>query len=187
MQALFSEREESGSVPLTNGSGSGFWSPKTCGSSGSGSPALPVPTLLYKIYKIISRIHSSYLRCWAKMWRKSRRCSSSFAPSSTPRMWPRSSFRISRSGSSTYRYRTVPPICCAAMLIWGAVSVSDPDWIRILSGQWIRIRIQEGKNDPQNYIKLRNVMFWSSGRSLRAEGFFCSLDVLSGGLGIGKL
>jgi hypothetical protein len=30
-------------------------------------------------------------------------------------------------------------------------------------------------------------MFWSSGRSLRAEGFFCSLDVLSGGLGIGKL
>ena len=28
-------------------------------------------------------------------------------------------------------------------------SVSDPDWIRIQSGQWIRIRIQEGKNDPQ--------------------------------------
>jgi len=25
----------------------------------------------------------------------------------------------------------------------------DPDWIRIQSGQWIRIRIQEGKNDPQ--------------------------------------
>ncbi len=25
----------------------------------------------------------------------------------------------------------------------------DPDWIRIQSGQWIRIRIEEGKNDPQ--------------------------------------
>ncbi len=25
----------------------------------------------------------------------------------------------------------------------------DPDWIRIQSGLWIRIRIQEGKNDPQ--------------------------------------
>ncbi len=24
-----------------------------------------------------------------------------------------------------------------------------PDWIRILWGPWIRIRIQEGKNDPQ--------------------------------------
>jgi hypothetical protein len=28
-------------------------------------------------------------------------------------------------------------------------SVSDPDWIRIQSGQWIGIRIQEGKNDLQ--------------------------------------
>jgi hypothetical protein len=27
--------------------------------------------------------------------------------------------------------------------------VADPDWIRIQSGQWIRIRIQEGKNDAQ--------------------------------------
>jgi hypothetical protein len=27
--------------------------------------------------------------------------------------------------------------------------VADPDWIRIQSVQWIRIRIQEGKNDPQ--------------------------------------
>ncbi len=24
-----------------------------------------------------------------------------------------------------------------------------PDWIRIQLGPWIRIRIQEGKNDPQ--------------------------------------
>jgi hypothetical protein len=36
--------------------------------------------------------------------------------------------------------------------------------------------------------KLRNLMFCSAGCSLlRAEGFFCSLDVLYGGLGIGKL
>jgi hypothetical protein len=25
----------------------------------------------------------------------------------------------------------------------------NPDWIRIQSGQWIHIRIQEGKNNPQ--------------------------------------
>ncbi len=36
--------------------------------------------------------------------------------------------------------------------------------------------------------KLRNIMFWSARCSLwRAEGFFCNLDVLYGGLGIGKL
>jgi hypothetical protein len=36
--------------------------------------------------------------------------------------------------------------------------------------------------------KLRNFMFRSVGCSLlRAGGFFCSLDVFSGGLGIGKL
>jgi hypothetical protein len=28
-------------------------------------------------------------------------------------------------------------------------NVSDPDWIQIQSGQWIRIRIQEGESDPQ--------------------------------------
>ncbi len=31
----------------------------------------------------------------------------------------------------------------------------DPYWIRIQSGLWIRIRIQEGKNDPQKYKKNR--------------------------------
>jgi hypothetical protein len=32
-------------------------------------------------------------------------------------------------------------------------SVSDPDWIRIHSGQWIRIRFWDsgGQNDPQKY------------------------------------
>jgi hypothetical protein len=33
----------------------------------------------------------------------------------------------------------------------------DPDWIRIQSGQWIRIRIQEGKNDPKKKKKFVNV------------------------------
>ncbi len=27
-------------------------------------------------------------------------------------------------------------------LAWPPISVSDPDWIRIQSGQWIRIRIR---------------------------------------------
>ncbi len=74
-------------------------------------------------------------------------------------------------------------------------------WIRIGSGFngisgsgsgsvfGIRIRIKEGKNDPQKVgKKSRNLMFWSAGCSLlRAEGFFCNLDVLYGGLEIEKL
>jgi hypothetical protein len=42
----------------------------------------------------------------------------------------------------------------AALVTCIKSSVSDPD-----SGQWIRIRIQEGKNDPQSRKKLRNCMF----------------------------
>ncbi len=55
--------------------------------------------------------------------------------------------------------------------LWFSVSnlVQDPDWIRIQSSQWILIQ---------------HFMFWSAGWSLlRAECFFCSLDVLYGGLG----
>ncbi len=52
----------------------------------------------------------------------------------------------------------------------------------------IRIWIQEGKITQKSRKKLRNFMFWSAGCSLlRAEGFFCNLDILYGGLGIGKL
>ncbi len=52
----------------------------------------------------------------------------------------------------------------------------------------IRIRIQEGKNDPKNWKKDRILIFWIAGCSLlRAEGFSCSLGVLYGGQGIGKL
>ncbi len=39
----------------------------------------------------------------------------------------------------------------------------------------------------KNRKKLRNSMFFSAGCFLKAEGFFCSLDVLFGGLEIGKL
>jgi hypothetical protein len=52
----------------------------------------------------------------------------------------------------------------------------------------LRIRIQEGKNNPQNRKKSRIFMFLNTGCSLlRAEGFSCSLGVLYGGLGISKL
>jgi hypothetical protein len=39
-------------------------------------------------------------------------------------------------------------------------SVADPEWIRIQWGPWIRIRIQEGKNDPKKLkIKFQCWMF----------------------------
>ncbi len=71
----------------------------------------------------------------------------------------------------------------------------DPDWIRIQSGQWIRIRIRNPDPDPggqkwptKEEKNLYKFMYWSVGWPLlRAEGFFCNLDILYGGLGIGKL
>jgi hypothetical protein len=66
-------------------------------------------------------------------------------------------------------------------LLYVNISVSDPDWMRIQSGYWIRIRIQEGKMTHKNRKKCAGCSL------LRAEGFFCSLNVLYGGLGIGKL
>jgi hypothetical protein len=60
--------------------------------------------------------------------------------------------------------------------------------LHLQSGLRIRIRIQEGKNDPfkvENFLKF---MFLSVGWPLlRSEGFFLNLDVLYEGLGIGKL
>jgi hypothetical protein len=71
-------------------------------------------------------------------------------------------------------------------------SVSDPDWIQ--SGQWILIRIRNPDPDPEGQKlstkveKLRNFMFGSERYSLlRADGIFCNLDVLYGGLVISKL
>ncbi len=62
--------------------------------------------------------------------------------------------------------------------------------IRIQSGQWIRIRNldpREQKWPTKIGFFFTNFIFWSAGCSLlRAEGFFCSLDGLYGGLGIGE-
>ncbi len=74
--------------------------------------------------------------------------------------------------------RTLSPVApCTCILGWQSFGI------------WIRI--QEGKNDPQNCDKSRrkltNFTFWSAGCSLmRAKSFSCSLDVLLGGLGISK-
>jgi hypothetical protein len=45
-----------------------------------------------------------------------------------------------------------------ATLICLLIRVSELDWIRIQSGQWIRIRILEGKND-KIILKVRNFTF----------------------------
>jgi hypothetical protein len=81
------------------------------------------------------------------------------------------------------------------LLTAGRVADPDPDWIRIQSGQWIRIRIRNpdpytgGQKRPSKVEFFLKLMFQSVEWSLfRAEGSFCYLDVLyGGGLGIGKL
>jgi hypothetical protein len=51
-----------------------------------------------------------------------------------------------------------------------------------------RSESRRAKMTHKSRKNLRNFMFCSAGFSfLRAEGFFCNLDVLYGGLGIGKL
>jgi hypothetical protein len=67
--------------------------------------------------------------------------------------------------------------------------VADPDWIRIQSGQWIRIRNPDPDPGAQKVThknkkgkKFHVLKCWMF--SLRAECFSCSLDVLYGGLGI---
>ncbi len=71
---------------------------------------------------------------------------------------------------------------------FGSGSVSGSAWIRINLSCWIRIRIQEGKNDPKNRKKDRIFILWSAGCSLLgAEGFSCSLGILYGGPGISKV
>ncbi len=72
-----------------------------------------------------------------------------------------------------------------------SVSHPDPDWIQIQSGPWIRIRICNtdpdpgGQKLPKKWKEIRNFKCWMF--SFGAEGFFCSLAVLSGGLELGKL
>jgi hypothetical protein len=76
--------------------------------------------------------------------------------------------------------------------------VADPDWIRIQSGQWIRILIRNPDPDPDSesgsgsrrakmthksrkkFVKVHVLKYW-----MASEGFFCNLDILYGGLGIG--
>ncbi len=72
------------------------------------------------------------------------------------------------------------------------ISISDPEMIRIQLSQWIRIRNPDpnprGQKWPTKVEIFRKFMFWSAGCSfLRAESFFCSLEILYGGLGIGNL
>jgi hypothetical protein len=69
--------------------------------------------------------------------------------------------------------------------LFARTSVSDPDSIRSVDPG-----SKKTKMTHKSRKKLRNFMFWSAGCSLlRAEGFFCngSLEILYGGLGIGKL
>ncbi len=71
------------------------------------------------------------------------------------------------------------------------VSDPDQDWIRIQSGQWIRIRFRNpdpdpgGQKWPTKVEKIHVLKCWMA--FLWAAGFFCNLDILYGGLGINKL
>jgi hypothetical protein len=42
---------------------------------------------------------------------------------------------------------TTPQVPYVTQVILAVFRIPDPNWIRTQSGQWIRIRIQEGKND----------------------------------------
>ncbi len=64
---------------------------------------------------------------------------------------PSSEFMREASSTAIHR-QNVTPFCTFSQLFTKPCdivsnSVSDPDWIQIQSGQWIRI--QEDKNDPQ--------------------------------------
>jgi hypothetical protein len=43
--------------------------------------------------------------------------------------------------------------------IKGSVVDTDPDWTRIEWDPWVRIRIQEGKNNPQKLKKVNKFPF----------------------------
>ncbi len=79
--------------------------------------------------------------------------------------------------------------------VWAAVVDPDPHGSTLIwdaisgSAFWMRIRIQEGKNDTQILKQVKNchvLKCWMTSL-LRAEGFSCSLCVLYGGLRISKL
>jgi hypothetical protein len=65
-----------------------------------------------------------------------------------------------------------------------SISDQDPKWIRSHMSLGIRIRIQEGKNDPTIKVKkYKKFHVWSAGCSLWGVGrFFCSFKSLQGDL-----
>jgi hypothetical protein len=93
----------------------------------------------------------------------------------------------------------LPSASCLSLSVFLCVAGSvsdpypDPDWIRILSGQLIRIFIRNPDPDPYQWeqkwlTKIEKSYEMSCfGSLLRAEGFSRSLDVLYGVLGISKL
>jgi hypothetical protein len=64
-------------------------------------------------------------------------------------------YRVEEKGLALPIYRWEPERKLTRVML--NVSDPKPDCIRIQSGQWIRM--QEGKNDPQNRKKFRNFMF----------------------------
>ncbi len=75
----------------------------------------------------------------------------------------------------------ISPLCSVT-----GYSVSYPDSIRSVDpDSKFGSGFRRAKMTCTNRKKWRKFMFWSAGCSfLRAEGFFCSLDVFYGGLGI---
>jgi len=78
-------------------------------------------------------------------------------------------------------------------VLWIRIRDPDPYWIRIQSDHWIRIRNLNTDPDPGGQkwpteVEQIHVLNWSVGwPHLWAGGFFSILDILYGGLGIGKL
>jgi len=70
------------------------------------------------------------------------------------------------------------PQSCYMPTVNFRVTDPEPNWIRIQSDQWIRIRNPDP--DPGGQKSVGCFL-------LRAEGFFCNLDVFYESLGIGKL
>jgi hypothetical protein len=71
-----------------------------------------------------------------------------------PREKARTKFHFHRPGVDAFNTAKIgqgknqkPQVTHALLIVHHKVADPDPYWVRIQSGQWIRI--QEGKNDPQ--------------------------------------
>ncbi len=78
--------------------------------------------------------------CWWKGWLVM--CVSSLVMASSPASFQRPA-GVTKMAFWQMLLCNTPPTDSTS------VSDPDPDWIKIQSDQWIRIRIQEGSNDPQ--------------------------------------